>query len=56
MVKIHLVNQDLLAQKLTFFLFLEDNMCIVVWSAYVFTLSNKKNISHILDTLHALVS
>ena len=27
MVKIHLSNQDLLALKLTFFLFLEENIC-----------------------------
>ena len=30
MVKIHAFNQDLLARKLTFFLFLEENICFLL--------------------------
>ena len=56
MVKIHLSNQDLLAQKLTFFLFLKENICCGYsleaphlaaskeYPQHMFSLRNKKNI------------
>ena len=66
MVKIHLSNQDLFAQKLTFFIFLEDNICHVYslevprlgtsdeYLHHVFSLTYKiKSMSHNLATLRS---
>ena len=63
MVKIHLSNQDLLARKLSFFLFLKENICCGYsleaphWGAsneypqHMFSVRNKKN----LDTLFSYI-
>ena len=58
MIKIHLSSQDILAQKLTFILFLIENMLWVLITEALtthnmFPLKNKKNI-YLIIWIHSL--
>ena len=65
MIKIHLSSQDLLAQKLTFFLFLIENICCGYslevsqrgtsneYPKHMFPLKNKKNM-YLIIWIHSL--